>query len=86
MVKDIDEVIKTWQQIFDVEPFTIFDLSMPYADGKPMVIRRVNGRLGNLKIQLLQLIKGGPPSGAPAGLQHIGIYVDDLYFGLRSTK
>lgn len=61
-----------------MEPFTIFDLSIPYADGNPMVIRRANGRLGNLKIQLLQLIKGGPPSGAPEGLQHIGIYVDDL--------
>jgi len=82
VVKDCQKVIETWQRMFGVGPFNVYDLSIPDAEGNPLVTRHADGYLGHLRIQLLQVIKGNPAfTGIPEdweGLQHICVRVDDL--------
>lgn len=77
-VRDINKIIETWQKFFDVDAFTIYDLAVPGPGGNVVVYRHADGYLGNLKVQLLQIVKGGAPSDLPEGLAHISVLVDNL--------
>jgi len=85
VVKNIDRVIEYYSRVFGIGPFEIYDFHPRKArvrgqEVKPFELKIATADVGSAKMELIQVIRGGPPHREflevhGEGLQHLGFYV-----------
>jgi hypothetical protein len=83
VVKDIDKVIESWSQIFDLGEWDIVDVDHSARFGRPYKIKLAFVTIGSLQIELIQRVEGEVFQAEyldkyGEGIHDIGFKVDDV--------
>lgn len=83
VVRDCEKVIETWERMFGIGPWTFTTNTGTDAGGNPIDVRLAFAYLGDLEIELIQVVKGKILHSEfleehGEGLHHLGFFVDDV--------
>ena len=87
VVRDCEKAAEFYSRMYGIGPFGIYDTKMQeatlYGEPAPSVLRIGVARMGDLEIELIQVLEGGEFYNESLrtkgeGLHHIGTYIKDL--------
>jgi len=83
VVRDCEKVIETWERMFGIGPWAIREMSGTTPEGKTVTAKVAFAYMGDLEIELIQIIKGKTLHSEflethGEGLHHLGFFVDDV--------
>jgi len=83
VVRDCEKVIETWERMFGIGPWAIREMSGTTPEGKTVTAKVAFAYMGDLEIELIQIIKGKTLHSEflethGEGLHHLGFFGDDV--------
>ena len=84
VVRDCEKVTETWERMFGIGPWAfITSAGVTDAEGNPIEVKFAFAYLGDLEIELIQVVKGKILHSEflethGEGLHHLGFFVDDV--------
>lgn len=83
VVKNSEKVMETWERMFSIGPWTTITNTGKDAKGNPVEVKLSFAYLGNLELELIEVVKGNILHSTfleehGEGLHHLGFFVDDV--------
>ncbi|MEE8398726.1 MAG: VOC family protein [Desulfobacterales bacterium] len=78
-VRDVEEVIETWERTFGIGPWTIREMTHTTPEGETLTTKLAFAYTDNgVEIELIQSIRNDFIDTHGEGLHHLGFFVNDV--------